>query len=102
MKKVKVMLLSLLVFAVVGGALAFKAKFDQEFCTAPAVALGGGVFVCPVFCPNYVQNSTIVASATGNRWCTVTSGGKPNNPCVDEKLNVLHCVNPIVGLTADE
>src|SRR5690348_12547436 len=37
MKKVKIMLLSLALFAVVGGALAFKAKLgNNKFCTAPA------------------------------------------------------------------
>jgi hypothetical protein len=33
MKKVKIMLLSLALIAVVGGALAFKAKFDVPYCT---------------------------------------------------------------------
>jgi hypothetical protein len=32
MKKIKMMLLSLSLFAVVGAALAFKAKFDTDFC----------------------------------------------------------------------
>jgi len=37
MKKVKIMLLSLALLAVVGGALAFKAKMGPfTFCTAPA------------------------------------------------------------------
>jgi len=37
MKKIKIMLLSLALLAVVGGALAFKAKMGPfTFCTAPA------------------------------------------------------------------
>ena len=36
MKKIKMMLLSLALFAVVGGALAFKAKYHLTFCTADA------------------------------------------------------------------
>jgi hypothetical protein len=36
MKKVKIMLLSLALFAVVGGALAFKAKYNKSFCTTDA------------------------------------------------------------------
>jgi hypothetical protein len=36
MKKVKIMLLSLALFAVVGAALAFKAKFKVEYCTTNA------------------------------------------------------------------
>jgi hypothetical protein len=37
MKKVKLMLLSLSVLAVAGGALAFKVKQDLSYCTAPTV-----------------------------------------------------------------
>jgi hypothetical protein len=33
MKKVKIMFMSIAVLAVVGGALAFKAKFNQPICT---------------------------------------------------------------------
>jgi hypothetical protein len=36
MKKVKMMLLSLALVAVVGGALAFKAFDDNTYCTVPA------------------------------------------------------------------
>jgi hypothetical protein len=36
MKKVKIMLLSLALFAVVGGALAFKAKYNRVFCITDA------------------------------------------------------------------
>ena len=36
MKKVKIMLLSLTLLAVVGGALAFKAKTIVQYCTASA------------------------------------------------------------------
>ena len=36
MQKVKMMLLSLALFAVVGGALAFKAKFTNTWCTTDA------------------------------------------------------------------
>jgi hypothetical protein len=32
MKKIKIMLLSIAVLAVVGGALAFKAKYTETFC----------------------------------------------------------------------
>ena len=43
MKKIKIMLLSLALFAVVGGALAFKAKFQSDWCIAP---LYGNGFTC--------------------------------------------------------
>ena len=45
MKKVKIMLLSLALFAVVGGALAFKAKFGNSWCVAPLYG-GTGAFTC--------------------------------------------------------
>ena len=54
MKKVKIMLMSIAVLAVVGGALAFKAKaFNQFYCYenlnhfVPANAVGG-VGACPL------------------------------------------------------
>lgn len=55
MKKTKIMLLSLLVLVIGGGALAIKAnkKFNKEFCATTAGQLGG-VFYCttnPVSCP---------------------------------------------------
>jgi flagellar basal body-associated protein FliL len=37
MKKVKIMLLSLLVLAVAGGAMAFNVRFNQQFCTTVAI-----------------------------------------------------------------
>ena len=43
MKKVKIMLLSLALFAVVGAALAFKAKFQNDWCIAPLYGQG---FTC--------------------------------------------------------
>jgi hypothetical protein len=50
MKKVKIMLMAIAVLAVVGGALAFKANFNETFCTMnpiedPTTAVGD---VCPV------------------------------------------------------
>jgi hypothetical protein len=62
MKKVKLMLLSLSILAVVGGTLAFKARGSFDYCTAPTVENqscstqacptrgdlkdGGSIFVC--------------------------------------------------------
>jgi hypothetical protein len=39
-------LLSLALFAVVGGALAFKAKFSDTFCTTNAYFNAAGVYYC--------------------------------------------------------
>jgi hypothetical protein len=55
MKKIKIMLLSLALFAVVGGALAFKARFTDSFCTAPY--LGGSAPLCPNLTINSVPDS---------------------------------------------
>jgi hypothetical protein len=65
MKRIKMMLLSLALFAVVGGALAFKAKFGQLLCATDAI-LNAGVYTCIdpasnklLTCPVTVELSTI-------------------------------------------
>ena len=40
MKKLKIMLLSFALLAIVGGALAFKARFASLYCTAPVNPAG--------------------------------------------------------------
>jgi hypothetical protein len=42
MKKVKIMLMSMAVIAIIGGALAFKAKYTQAFCTLTGIELPSG------------------------------------------------------------
>lgn len=73
MKKVKIMLMSLLVFAVVGGALAFKAKFNTEYCTTLPRVDGSGLYCtnaagANLLCPNPALNRTITNS--GSPVCT--------------------------------
>jgi len=58
MKRLKMMLLSLALFAVVGGALAFKARYQKQYCTAP-VQQGG---TCGVACPDITNSTTDGAS----------------------------------------
>jgi hypothetical protein len=65
MKKVKVMLLSLAMLAVVGGALAFKAKYSDDFCYTTAHIVNGA-YTCVVSnvklkCPTFTDISTIDA-----------------------------------------
>jgi hypothetical protein len=48
------MLLSLALFAVVGGALAFKAKFDETWCIAPTYGHG---FTCTTLNTNFVTTT---------------------------------------------
>ena len=52
MKKVKLLLVSLSLLAVVGGALAFKAKTHETVCYAPIEGDN-----CPPFCPQVKQLS---------------------------------------------
>jgi hypothetical protein len=62
MKKVKIMLLSLALFAVVGGALAFKAKFSESYCKTATIQVAGGGFACaanPGAC-QLINNSTTI------------------------------------------
>ncbi len=98
MKRVKLMLLSLLVLGIVGGALALKVKFDTDFCTTP-VRIVDKLFVCTVAngaalkCPNLVAGVTTKAPSGANAWCTTT---KPATGC---NAN-LDCINKVVGLKA--
>jgi len=59
MKKVKLMLVSLSVFAVVGGALAFTAKSGPKVCTADVLGDGS----CPQYCPTAKKLSLNPTSA---------------------------------------
>lgn len=68
MKKVKLMLLSLSILAVVGGALAFTVKSGDQFCTAPAAINSN----CPSLnCPDLAQ--TAPAEQEDDYLCTTTS-----------------------------
>lgn len=69
--------MSLMVLGIVGGVLAFKAKFNNEFCTAfPRMVgskqfctyLGGGAMKCP----NLIKNSTITTGGQVLVVCTTT------------------------------
>ena len=94
MKKVKFMLLSLALVAVVGGALAFKAKSGNQFCTTLASTFGvAGAFTCvdpadanaTLHCPNLLINRTTGGSA-GNFVCTTivpVNGCGTDNPICD-------------------
>lgn len=62
MKKLKVMLLSFAVIAVVGGALAFKTKYSVSYCTAATVA--GNPPTCPAHCPTLIESQKIVSTGT--------------------------------------
>jgi hypothetical protein len=70
MKKIKFMLMSLALLAVVGGALAFKAKYTSTFCTTLATIVNNqstctyidGAIAKTLRCPNQVANKTTDAT----------------------------------------
>lgn len=82
MKKLKVLLLSFTIVAVVGAALAFKAKDTNSYCTAPT---DPGATPCPTTksCPNLITNQKICTS--GTFVCTA-------NPGVDGSCSGINCV----------
>jgi len=77
MKKVKLMLVSLSVLAVVGGALAFTSNTSKSgslFCTIDYVS--GGL---PAFCPTPARLKNPVGSEL---IATAPTNGDPDAPCV--------------------
>ena len=89
MKKLKIMLLSLALFAVVGGALAFKARYSRNWCvvqTTDACDAAG------LKCPIASQQFDINTNATDKPFCTtlVPQGGcKATTPCsTDPKVSL--------------
>jgi hypothetical protein len=103
MQKVKMMLLSLALFAVVGGALAFKAKFHSTYCTVAAYFdsnlpapyycsfdTGGGV-ITTTQCASEVLAST--TDPTGaQKVCTTITNGNAQSPCSPLNCNVLSSI----------
>jgi hypothetical protein len=84
MKRIKMMLLSLGLFAVVGGALAFKARFQTNYCvtnTSAACDTQTGLK-----CPNLFSKSKPDNNGTA-AYCTTTvpSGGcVSTTPCTTD------------------
>lgn len=84
MKKVKIMLTSIALLALVGGALAFKAKFSTSYCTTNTILDAQGAVTCPVSpgsCPELINHTTV--GGTTN-YCTTI---KPAGGCA----NVVNC-----------
>lgn len=97
MKQVKIMLLSLLILSIVGGAIAFKARFDNSYCTTKARIVGNNCFCTHALgailkCPNDEDSVTAIAPICPfNAYCTTT---RPASGCYP----FLDCVNQVVGL----
>lgn len=75
MKRVKLMLVSLSVLAVVGGALAFNTKGSNKFCTA--LPDNGA---CPNSCPNFNSKGLATTGVT-KAMCTTFTSGSTDTPC---------------------
>jgi hypothetical protein len=95
MRKIKIMLLSLCVLAAVGGALAFKARFVFDACTAQALINGG----CPVAgCPN-IKEFVTTTNGAGVLRCTGlpilrTTDFQPT--CIQENGQPVPCVGTTI------
>jgi len=93
MKKMKIMLLSFALLAIVGSALAFKARFSgQFFCTAATNGQssgdictnpnnGGNPFICNVASVNKTTIDPLTGGGSNLR-CTTDPVGGPN-PCLN-------------------
>lgn len=100
MKRVKMILLSLLVLSAVGGIMPFKAKFRDSLCTTPVrILVTNGQHVCtatagvPLSCPYGPKGGiTIMEAQQFNAWCTTT----PSMGICNQS-----CVNQVVALTDD-
>ena len=86
MKKVKIMLLSLALFAVVGAALAFKARFLETYCTTNPVGT-----TCPA--ANLCKFTTSVFSDEGIFKCYTT----PTTYTLEDGTEVYGCYKNIGG-----
>ena len=90
MKKVKIMLLSLALFAVVGGALAFKAKFQNQFCSVAAYWNGSASS------PKYYCSFQPIA---GGAFTTTSCGLTPTLQSTTDPLGVQKLCTTITDVT---
>jgi len=96
MKRIKLMLLSLSVLAVVGGALAFTAKTGPFYCTAPTVE-GVSCENITDGCPAFNQ----LKETTGAFICTTTSTLVASRPCNFANGNVIPCTTTSAQLVKE-
>ncbi len=84
MKRIKMMLLSLALFAVVGAALAFKARFTDTFCTA--IPNGTGIHACDAKACSIFTDQVVIGQ-TGTAVCTAPyddNNCQTPPPCVQQ------------------
>jgi len=97
MKKVKIMLFSLALLAVVGGALAFKAKYDgSKYCTSTFVQ---GQVNPPVTCSLLVTTSKTNGLTT--MWTTTPTTTLSIDPVTGGNSIISTCfITPPSGISA--
>ena len=82
MKKIKIMLWSLVLVAALGGVLAFKANVILSYCTTFPVLFADGKYHCPNPCiVGFVGTTTLVPNP--NFWCYVETFDP--NLCLNEE-----------------
>lgn len=98
MKKVKIMLMAILIMAIAGGALAFKANWGSQFCVVQPILLNGQYtcadeFGLTLWCKNVVLDHT-----------TTDKGPTQNIRCTAEIDPVLECdiECPVLAITVHE
>ncbi len=98
MKKAKIMLMTLAVFAVLGAALAFKAKtFNAAFCTKTFVAGGPATSICDL--TTTLPNRVVVAGTPTIYATSLDKDGDPITTTTQCEEAQLPC--PAVRLIAD-
>lgn len=87
MKKIKILLLSLIVLAILGGILAFKAKGTNKYCVKPI----GIVNPPPNICQEGICNGALNASTT------TTLADKDHAFCYTITFDLNNCPEGICG-----
>lgn len=98
MKKVKIMLMAILIMALAGGTIAFKANWGSQFCVVKPI-FSNGQYTCAdsfgfLFCENLVLDRT-----------TTDKGPEENIRCTAEIDPVLNCSEiqcPVLVITDHE
>ena len=101
MKKIKFMLLSLALFAVVGGTLAFKAKFNQTWCSTKAVKVGSNYVcaLCPDLAITLTTTNNIAHAIQQTTWCStdpyIDAFDQPTcTTLIGSNVTTTQCVTP--------
>jgi hypothetical protein len=101
MKKLKIMLLSFALLAVVGTTLAFKARLSNKlYCTAPSNVNGqNGLctvttildprFGLPMLCPTLLASTTVIKAGQTQIWCMTSAQDLDGEGLLDDCQDAL-------------